>query len=122
MRTQYLILAFCVVVFFACSYSQAQSGEKLRVLITSSRANDSPRPETVEHFQKRCPEFTVTREKEKADYILVHDDTGAGMARNLQKIAVFNKAGDAIHSSSAKTVKGAVDAACEAIREDVKKH
>jgi hypothetical protein len=76
----------------------------------------------VEHFQKRCPEFTVTREKEKADYILVHDDTGAGMARNPQKIAVFNKAGDAIHSSSAKTVKGAIDAACKAIREDVKKH
>jgi len=76
----------------------------------------------VEQFQKRCPEITVTREKEKADYLFVHDNTGAGKLRNPQKIAVFNKAGDAIHSSSAKTLKGAVDAACRAIREDVKKH
>src|SRR6202049_2275843 len=110
MRNQYLILAFCVAVFFTCSYSQAQSGEKLRVLITSSRANGSARPETIDTFLKRCPEVTVKSEKETADYTVVHDNTGAGIGRNPQKIAVFNKAGDVIHSSSAKTVKGAVDA------------
>ena len=122
MRKQYLVLAFCIVILCLCAYShsQAQSSQKLRVLITSSGANDSPRPETVEHFQKRCPEFIVTRERERADYVVVHDSTGAGMGRNPQKIAVFNKVGDAIHASSAKTIKGAVDAACKAIRESAK--
>ncbi len=122
MKTRYLVLALCVAVLCLCSYSGAQSGKTVRVLITSSRANGSARPETIDTFLKRCPEVTVTSERERADYTMVHDDTGAGMGRNPQKIAVFNKAGDVIHSSSAKTVKGAVDAACRAIREDVKKH
>ncbi|KKN23595.1 hypothetical protein LCGC14_0903440 [marine sediment metagenome] len=95
------------------------TGKRVYVLITGSdRENYSPRAETIHLFRKRCKEITVTLKKEKAHYIIVHDDTGAGPGRKPQKIVVFNKDGDVIYSGATRSVRGAVKDACKAIRQD----
>ena len=102
------------VLALAALVSSAQ--EKLRVFVTGS----SSRAESIDHLNKRCPEVTVTIEREKADYIIVHDHTGAGMGRSPHKITVFNREDDAIYSGATRTVSGALKDACKAIRNDIK--
>ena len=102
----------------------APAGETsvIRVFVTSSnRSEDVVKAETVSHINKNkhCRTLTVTINRKKADYIIVHDDTGAGPGRKPQKIAVFKKDGDLIYSGSTRRVSSAIKDACKAIKRDL---
>ena len=80
------------------------------------------RPQTVEiikTFNDRCPKLTVTIKKESADYIVMFDHEGGKTIFNVDnKVAIFNKAGDAIYSGSTRSLGNAVKDSCEAIYKD----
>jgi hypothetical protein len=80
------------------------------------------RPQTAEiikTFNQRCPEFTITNNKDRANYAAILDhEGGKGLVRRRNKIAVFNRDGDAIFSDSTRELGNSVKDACEAIRKD----
>jgi hypothetical protein len=80
------------------------------------------RPQTVEvmrTFGERCPEVTVTLNKEKADYMVLFDhEGGKGAIRKDNKYAVFDPDGDMIASGSTRSLGNAVKDACKAIAKD----
>ena len=71
--------------------------------------------ETGGHLIKVCPELTITLDREKADYILVRDYTGAGPGRKPQKVTVFNRNHELIFAGADRSIAGAVKDACQAI-------
>jgi hypothetical protein len=77
------------------------------------------RPQTAEiikTFSDRCPEIIVTNNKAKASFVIILDhEGGKGYARKDNKIAVFNRDGDAIFSDSTRSLGNAVKDACAAI-------
>jgi hypothetical protein len=77
------------------------------------------RPQTAEivkTFNERCPSVIVTNNKERANYVVILDDEGGkGYARRDNKIAVFNRDGNAIFSDSTRSLGNAVKDACAAI-------
>lgn len=80
------------------------------------------RPQTAEiikTFNERCPEVTVTNNKDKANYAVILDHEGgkSALARR-NKMAVFNRDGDAVFSDSTRSLGNAVKDACEAIKKD----
>src|SRR5713101_5930528 len=80
------------------------------------------RPQTAEiikTFNQRCPEYTVTNNKDRANYavILDHED-GKGALRRRNMVAVFNRDGDAIFSDSTRELGNSVKDACAAITKD----
>jgi len=80
------------------------------------------RAEIIKTFGERCPEVTVTLKQEKADYVVLLDhEGGKGLARKKNKVAVFNKDGDAIYSGSTRSLGNGVKDACEAIKNDTAK-
>lgn len=85
-------------------------------------ASGGARPQTAEIIKtvnQRCPEIVVTNNKERANYALLLDhEGGKGALRHKNKVAVFNRDGDAIFSDSTLSLGGAVQSACEAIRKD----
>ena len=84
------------------------------------------RPQTAEiikTFGERCPDLTVTSDKEKANYAVILDhEGGKGYATHHNKVAVFNRAGDSIYSHSTVSLGNSVKDACEAIRNDAQKN
>jgi hypothetical protein len=78
------------------------------------------RPQTAEiikTFGDKCPNVTVTMNQHAADFVVLLDhEGGKGLARKDNKIAVFNRAGDAIFSTSTRTLGSAVKDACKALR------
>jgi hypothetical protein len=84
------------------------------------RAGESPQTvEIIKTFNARCPEVTVTDHKEKADYVIVLDrETAKTISLHRNKIAVFNRDGDAIFSDSTLALGTSVANACESIRRD----
>ncbi len=114
------------------------AGEKPRVFITDSKSweisggfgasggsaagatRGGARPQTAEimkTFGERCPEVIVTNKQEKADYVVLLDHEG-GKVVTLKdnKVVVFNKEGDMIHSGSTRSLGNAVKDACNAIK------
>lgn len=81
------------------------------------------RPQTAEiikTFNERCPQYTVTNNKERADFAVILDhEGGKGALRRRNKIAVFNRDGDAIFSDSTRELGNAVKDACAAIGKDL---
>ena len=81
------------------------------------------RPQTAEiikTFNQRCPEYTVTNNRERANYAVILDhEGGKGALRHRNKIAVFNRDGDAIFSNSTRELGNAVKDACAAIAVDL---
>lgn len=81
------------------------------------------RPQTAEiikTFNERCPQYTVTNNKERANYAVTLDhEGGKGLIRHRNKIAVFNKDGDAIFSDSTRELANSVKDACAAITKDL---
>lgn len=77
------------------------------------------RPQTAEvikTFGERCPQVLVNNKQEKADYVVVLDhEGGKGYLSKRNKIAVFNKDGDAIVSRSTRSLGNSVQDACDAI-------
>lgn len=100
-------------------FASAADNATIRVFVTSShRAADVVKAETVAHINKNkhCRNLTITINRKRADYVIVHDDTGAGPGRKPQKIAVFGKTGDLIYSGATRRVSSAVKDACNAIK------
>ncbi len=119
-----------------------QAAESPRVFITDSKswevggggggvdgtfgtaARGGARPQTAEiikTFGERCPMATVTMKQEKADYVVVLEhEGGKSILRKDNKVAVFNKEGDAIFSRSTFSLGGSVKDACAAISKDWK--
>ena len=115
-----------------------ESGERVRVFVTDSqswsasggfygvdgtvlgRSEGGARPQTAEiikTFNERCPQLTVTMNKEKANYIILLDHEGGKvLVQKDNKVVVFDKEGDAIHSGSTRSLGNAVKDACMAIR------
>jgi hypothetical protein len=120
--------------------SVLQAAEGPRVFITDSKSwevrsgaggvngtfgsagSGGARPQTAEiikTFGERCPNAIVTMKEEKADYVVVLEhEGGKGMLRRDNKVAVFNKDGDAIFSRSTMSLGGSVKDACGAISKD----
>jgi hypothetical protein len=78
------------------------------------------RPQTAEiikTFKERCSELTITLDRSKADYVVLLDhEGGKGYALKDNKIAVFDKEGDLLHSGSTRSLGNAVKDGCDAIR------
>lgn len=81
------------------------------------------RPQTAEiikTFNQRCPEYTVTNNKDRANYAVILDhEGGKGALRHRNKVAVFNRDGDAIFSDSTRELGNSVKDACAAIAKDL---
>ena len=77
------------------------------------------RPQTAEIIKTlngRCPEFTVTNNLAKADFVVTLDhEGGKGLLAHRNKIAVFNRDGDDIFSNSTRELGNAVKDACQAM-------
>jgi len=80
------------------------------------------RPQTAEiikTFNQRCPDYTVTNNKERANYAVILDhEGGKGALRHRNKVAVFNRDGDASFSDSTRELGSSVKDACAAIAKD----
>lgn len=85
-------------------------------------ASGGARPQTAEiikTFNERCSDLVVTNNRERANYVVILDhEGGKGALRHKNKVAVFNRDGDAVYSSSTLSLGGAVEGACKAIHKD----
>ena len=114
-----IAVAVCLVAIAAAQDS------KRRVFVTQSESweqrgrNGGAAPQTAEiikTFAATCPSVTVTNNRERADYIVQLDhEGGKGWARRDNKVAVFTKDGDLLHSGSTRTLGASVQDACKAI-------
>jgi hypothetical protein len=77
------------------------------------------RPQTAEIIKtlnERCPQFIVTNNLAKADFVVTLDhEGGKGLLAHRNKIAVFNRNGDDIFSNSTRELGNAVKDACQAM-------
>jgi len=74
------------------------------------------RVEVMKTFAKRCPDVTITLNREKADYIvLLEHEGGKDPISRDNKFAVFH-AGDMIAAGSTRSLGNAVKDACGAIQ------
>jgi hypothetical protein len=143
MRTQVLLLALCLTLAEVCACAQQPEKQKIRVFVTDSQSweisggfgdtsnaaaghvRGGARPQTseiIKTFGERCPEITVTNNREKADYIILLDhEGGKGALRHRNKIVLFNRDGDAIFSHSTLSLGNSVKDACEPIKKDQEK-
>jgi hypothetical protein len=136
------LLTSSLLVLGAIAYSTASAlaDDRPRVFITDSESweiagsaagsggtfaastRGGARPQTAEiikTFGERCQEVLVNNKQEKADYVVVLDhEGGKGYLRRRNKIAVFNKDGDAIVSRSTRSLGNSVQDACGAIVAD----
>lgn len=80
------------------------------------------RPQTAEilkTFNQWCPEYTVTSNKDRANYIVLLDhEGGKGLLSHRNKIAVFNRDGHAIFSDSTRELGNSVKDVWAAIIKD----
>jgi hypothetical protein len=119
---------------------QQPSAQKTRVFVSESDAWEThgewlladgsgaglqrggSKPQTVEiikTFNQRCPDVTVTNHKDKADYVIVLDhEADKNFLLHRNKIAVFNRDGDAIFTDSTLALGTSVANACNSIRKD----
>lgn len=80
------------------------------------------KPQTAEIMKtiakrKECQGIVVTINRQKADYILMIERVGGrGVVQKDNKMALFNKEGDMVASSSTRSLGNAVKNACMAIR------
>jgi len=85
----------------------------------SSHFSGGARPQTAEIIKtlnERCPEFTVTNNLGKANFVLTLDhEGGKGLLAHRNKVAVFNHDGDVIFSASTRELGNAVKDACQAM-------
>lgn len=88
----------------------------------ASHTQGGARPQTAEiikTFGERCEQVIVNNKQEKADYVVVLDhEGGKGYLLRRNKIAVFNKDGDAIVSRSTRSLGNSVQDGCDAIVRD----
>lgn len=110
-----------VRIFVTDSDSWASGGGIMGVdgfLAGSGQGGARPQTaEIVKTFNERCPEFTVTINRAKADYVVLLDhEGGKSPVRKDNKVVIFDVEGDAIFSGSTVMLGNAVKDACRAIR------
>lgn len=92
-----------------------QDGSKRVVLSENSTASSA---DILKGFQSKCPNVTLTLDREKADYFL-EAMQGNRLDRSGQnretKFTLFSKAGDAIYSTRTREISNAVKDVCNAI-------
>ncbi len=78
------------------------------------------RAEIIKTFRERCPNLTITLDKDKADYVVLLDhEGGKDLIRRDNKVVIFDKEGDAIFSGSTRSLGNAVKDSCHAIQQDL---
>lgn len=86
----------------------------------TGRISGGARPQTVEimkTFRERCGGLTITLDRTRADYIVLLDrEGGKDIIAKDNKVAVFKRDGDMLHSGSTRSLGNAVSDACNAIR------
>lgn len=91
---------------------------------TASSFSGGARPQTAEIIKtinQRCPEYVVTNNLGRADFVITLDhEGGKGALAHRNKIAVFNRDGDDIYSNSTRELGNAVKDACAAITKSKK--
>jgi len=93
------------------------------VFVSGSEAHGgSTAAETSGLLLKTCPGLIITLDRDKADYIVIHDDTGAGPGRKPQKLTVFNRAHELILATATRSIRGAAKDACRSIRNNQGEH
>jgi hypothetical protein len=131
-----VVLLFIAMVFASAQVPPPSDG-KVRVYVADSQSwevtgwwsyskktgsgyeRGGARPQTAEiikTFNERCPEVTVTNNKDRANFAVVLDhEGGKGWLQHKNKVAVFNRAGDVIFSASTLSLGNSVKGACDAI-------
>ena len=74
--------------------------------------------EVMKMFSQKCSGVVITSNKDKADYVVRLDHEGINPTTPFvhgNKVAVFNRNEDLIHSDSTRTLANAVKGACSAI-------
>jgi hypothetical protein len=134
------VLVLAIVSLLLSTSVYAQDGRKPRLFVSDSESwemaggfagsedgvaggfGGGARPQTAEiikTFGERCPEVTVTMNKDRADYVVLLDhEGGKGIVRRDNKYALFNRYGDAIDSGSTRGLGNAVKDACLALMSD----
>lgn len=83
-------------------------------------AGGGARPQTAEiikTFNQRCPEVTVTMNREKADFVvLLEHEGGKSFFGRDNKVVVTDKEGDVFFTNSTRSLGNAVKDSCVAIR------
>jgi hypothetical protein len=83
-------------------------------------ASGGARPQTAEiikTFNQRCPEVTITMNKEKADFVvLLQHEGGKDLFRRDNKVVITDKEGDVFFTNSTRSLGNAVKDSCSAIR------
>jgi len=75
--------------------------------------------EIVKTLGQRCPDLTVTNKPDNANYVVTLDhEGGKNLLSHHNKVAVFNRQGDAIFSGSTISLGDSVKDACQAIHAD----
>ncbi len=81
------------------------------------------RPQTVEIIKtlgERCPDITVTNQPDRANYVVTLDhEGGKGLLKHRNKVALFNRNGDALYSHSTITLGDSVKDVCEMMHSDL---
>lgn len=120
--------------------SELVAVEKVRIFVTDSQSWETggavvapgpggggaygggARPQNAEiakTIRERCPELTVTINRERADYILTLDhEGGKGIFRKDNKWVLYGKGGDMIDSGSTRSLGNSVKNACSAVAND----
>lgn len=136
-----LLVLLCVLSLVTNSFAEDR---RPRVFITNSESwevvgsaagsggtfaahsQGGARPQTAEiikTFGERCEQVIMNNKQEKADYVVVLDhEGGKGYLYRRNKIAVFNKDGDAIVSRSTRSLGNSVQDGCDAIVRDWASH
>jgi hypothetical protein len=126
-----------LLLYFCCASASLYSQDKVRVLVSDSSSweirggigashnglgghlNGGARPQTAEiikTFRERCPLVTITNAREKVDFVVLLDhEGGKNLILRDNKVVVYNKEGDVIHSGSTRSLGNAVKDACSAI-------
>jgi len=82
-------------------------------------AQGGTHPQTVEvmkTFGASCPNVTVTNDAQKADYTVDFERESNKGVRKHNKIAIFNRSGDMVYSSSTRNLGNAIRAFCASVR------
>lgn len=83
---------------------------------TLKPGSDPQTVEAVKTFAERCPDLGITMERNKADFtVLIGHDPHRPWWRRDNKIAVFDRNGGEIFSTSTRTMGNAVKDACRII-------
>lgn len=74
---------------------------------------------TMKTFAERCPDVTITSNREKADYIVfVHREDISPLSIFVKEnhAAVFNRTHDLLYSGTARKLSNVVKGACAAVK------